>query len=388
MRINVNLFTYEMPTRIVYGVGSVEKTGEEVRGLGVQKILIITDQGVKNAGVLDPVTAALEKSGVEYIIYDKVRADSGVDIVSEATELAKENGSELILGIGGGSSMDTAKAVAVMATNLGNILDYAGLDKIKNRPLPIMAIPTTAGTGSEVTVWAVISDKENHIKTGIGSMMMMPDVAICDPGLTTSLPPHVTAATGMDALTHAIESYVNTATQPISEAMAEKSIKLIADNLRLAVANGDNIKARDGMLMGSLTAALAFNETRLGIAHAWSSPLGAYYPISHGVANAILLPNVMEFNLIGNPEKFARIAELMGENITGLSLMEAAQKSVDAVRKLMTDIDIPLHFKEVIDIDENMIPGLAEEAIKSGNNLVNPHRPNIDDLIEILKKSL
>lgn len=388
MRINNNIFTYEMPTRIIYGIGSVTMTGDEVAGLGVKKILITTDKGVKNAGVLDPVIKSLEKAGIEYIIYDKVRADSGVDIVSEATELAKKNGCELTMGIGGGSSMDTAKAVAVMVNNPGSILDYAGLDKMKNKPLPIVAIPTTAGTGSEVTVWAVISDKENNIKTGIGSMMMMPDVAICDPGLTISLPPNVTAATGMDALTHAIESYVNTATQPISEAMAEKSIKLIADNLRLAVANGENIKARDGMLMGSLIAALAFNETRLGIAHAWSSPLGAFYPVSHGVANAILLPNVMEFNLIGAPEKFARIAELMGENITGLTVMEAARKSVEAVRNLMIDINIPLHFKEVIDIDEEMIPRIAEDAIKSGNNLVNPRRPSIDDLIEICKKSL
>lgn len=388
MRINNNIFTYEMPTRIIYGIGSVTMIGDEVAGFGVKKILITTDKGVKNAGVLDPVIKSLEKAGIEYIIYDKVRADSGVDIVSEATELAKKNGCELIMGIGGGSSMDTAKAVAVMVNNPGSILDYAGLDKMKNKPLPIVAIPTTAGTGSEVTVWAVISDKENNIKTGIGSMMMMPDVAICDPGLTISLPPNVTAATGMDALTHAIESYVNTATQPISEAMAEKSIKLIADNLRLAVANGENIKARDGMLMGSLIAALAFNETRLGIAHAWSSPLGAYYPVSHGVANAILLPNVMEFNLIGAPEKFARIAELMGENITGLTAMEAARKSVEAVRNLMIDINIPLHFKEVIDIDEEMIPRIAEDAIKSGNNLVNPRRPSIEDLIEICKKSL
>jgi len=388
MRINDTLFTYEMPTRIVYGPGAVSRSGEEVISLGAKTILITTDSGVKKAGLLEPVVKSLEEAGVKVVIYDKVVADSGVGIVDEATRVAKENNCELILGIGGGSSMDTAKAVALMVNNPGNILDYEGLDKFSNDPLPIVAIPTTAGTGSEVTVWAVISDKENHIKTGIGSMKMMPRVAICDPELTLSLPPRVTAATGMDALTHAIESYVNTATQPISEAMAEKSIKLIADNLRLAVANGENVKARDGMLMGSLTAALAFNETRLGIAHAWSSPLGAYYPISHGVANAILLPNVMEFNLIGNPEKFARIAELMGENIQGLTLMEAARKSVEAVRNLMTDIGIPLHFKEVADIDEKMIPRIAEDAIKSGNNLVNPHRPDIDDLIEICRKSL
>lgn len=388
MRINDKLFSYELPTKIVYGRGAVARTGEEVAALGAATVLIATDSGVQKAGLLPPVVESLEGAGIKTVVYDKVVADSGVDIVTEATQLAKANQCDLIMGIGGGSSLDTAKAVALMVNNSGSIMDYVGMDKFKNDPLPIVAIPTTAGTGSEVTVWAVINDRENIVKTGIGSTKLMPRVAICDPELTISLPPRATAATGMDALTHAIESYVNTATQPISEALAEKSIRLIADNLRLAVANGENVEARDGMLMGSLLAALAFNETRLGIAHAISQPLAAYYPVPHGVANAILLPNVMEFNLIGNPKKFARIAELMGEQIQGLSLMDAAQKAVDGVRKLMNDIDIPFHFQEVTTIDEKMIPQIAEDSMPSGNNLVNPHRPDIHDLIAICKKSL
>lgn len=388
MRINDKLFTYELPTKIAYGRGAVARTGEEVAALGATTVLIATDSGVQKAGLLPPVVGSLERAGIKAVVYDKVVADSGVDIVTEATQLAKANQCDLIMGIGGGSSLDTAKAVALMVNNSGSIMDYVGMDKFKNDPLPVAAIPTTAGTGSEVTVWAVINDRENIVKTGIGSTKLMPRVAICDPELTISLPPRATAATGMDALTHAIESYVNTATQPISEALAEKSIKLIADNLRLAVANGENVEARNGMLMGSLLAALAFNETRLGIAHAVSQPLAAYYPVPHGVANAILLPNVMEFNLIGNPKKFARIAELMGEQIQGLPLMDAAQKAVDGVRKLMSDIDIPFHFQEVTTIDEKMIPKIAEDSMPSGNILVNPHRPDINDLIAICKKSL
>lgn len=388
MRINDKLFTYELPTKLVYGRGAVARAGEEVAALGATKVLITTDSGVQKAGLLPPVVESLERAGIKTTVYDKVVADSGVDIVTEATQLAKENQCDLIMGIGGGSSLDTAKAVALMVHNPGSIMDYIGMDKFKNDPLPVAAIPTTAGTGSEVTVWAVINDREHIVKTGIGSVKLMPRVAICDPELTISLPPRATAATGMDALTHAIESYVNTATQPISEALAEKSIKLIADNLRLAVANGGNIEARDGMLMGSLIAALAFNETRLGIAHAISQPLAAYYPVPHGVANAILLPNVMEFNLIGNPRKFAKIAELMGEPVQGLSLMDAAHKSVDAVRKLMRDVGIPFHFQEVTTIDEKIIPNIAEDSMPSGNNLVNPHRPTINDLIAICKKSL
>lgn len=388
MRIARNLFSYEMPTKIIYGTGAVVIAGQEIQRLGANKVLLTTDQGIKGAGLLNPVTSALSKAGIDWVVYDQVEADSDVNIVAEATLMAQENQCNCVLGIGGGSSMDTAKAVAVMSTNPGSIYDYVGLDQVKNDPLPIVAIPTTAGTGSEVTIWAVISDKEKQLKTGIGSIKMMPDLAICDPELTISLPPLLTAETGMDALTHAIESYVNTATQPISEALAEKSIKMIAEHLRLAVANGEDIEARDGMLMGSLTAALAFNETRLGIAHAWSSPLGAYFSISHGLANAILLPNVMEFNLIGTPDKYAKIADLMGENISGLSIMEAAAKSVEAVRKLLIDIELPRHFRAVIDIEEEDIIKLAEEALKSGNNLVNPHRPDLDDLIAICKKSL
>ena len=388
MRIDRNLFSYEMPTKIIYGSGAVVRAGQEIQRLGANKVLLTTDQGIKGAGLLNPVTSALSKAGIDWVVYDQVEADSDVNIVAEATLMAQENQCNCVLGIGGGSSMDTAKAVAVMSTNPGSIYDYVGLDQVKNDPLPIVAIPTTAGTGSEVTIWAVISDKEKQLKTGIGSIKMMPDLAICDPELTISLPPLLTAETGMDALTHAIESYVNTATQPISEALAEKSIKMIAEHLRLAVANGEDIEARDGMLMGSLTAALAFNETRLGIAHAWSSPLGAYFSISHGLANAILLPNVMEFNLIGAPDKYAKIADLMGENISGLSIMEAAAKSVEAVRKLLIDIELPRQFRAIIDIEEEDIIKLAEEALKSGNNLVNPHRPNLDDLIAICKKSL
>lgn len=388
MRIARNLFSYEMPTKIIYGTGAVVIAGQEIQRLGANKVLLTTDQGIKGAGLLNPVTSALSKAGIDWVVYDQVEADSDVNIVAEATLMAQENQCNCVLGIGGGSSMDTAKAVAVMSTNPGSIYDYVGLDQVKNDPLPIVAIPTTAGTGSEVTIWAVISDKEKQLKTGIGSIKMMPDLAICDPELTISLPPLLTAETGMDALTHAIESYVNTATQPISEALAEKSIKMIAEHLRLAVANGEDIEARDGMLMGSLTAALAFNETRLGIAHAWSSPLGAYFSISHGLANAILLPNVMEFNLIGAPDKYAKIADLMGENISGLSIMEAAAKSVEAVRKLLIDIELPRHFRAIIDIEEEDIIKLAEEALKSGNNLVNPHRPDLDDLIAICKKSL
>ncbi|RLC38501.1 MAG: alcohol dehydrogenase [Candidatus Nealsonbacteria bacterium] len=389
--MNSNLikpFKYEMPTKIIFGCGVVNQTGKEVGKLGVKKVLIVTDKGLIKAGILSSLEDSLKSREIKYIIYDQVKPNSSSKIVTEGTNIAKEENCKLVIGIGGGSSMDTAKAVAAMVTNQGNIMDYAGIDKIKNQPLPNIVIPTTAGTGSEVTRWAVISDKEKNCKAGIGSFKIMAKVAICDPQLTISLPSHITAETGMDALTHAIESYVCTATQPISEALAEKSISLINKYLRIAVANGKNIEAREGMLMGSLTAALAFNETRLGIAHSWASPLGAYFPISHGLVNSILLPNVMEYNLIGNPEKFARIALLMRENIERLNLMDAARKAVKAVRDLSTDIGLPQRLKEVIDINEEDIRKVANEALQSGNNLVNPRKPTLEDMIKICKNSM
>ena len=389
MQINESVFSYELPTRIIYGKNSTAQVGAEIKKLGINSILITTDKGIKEAGILDPIVSSLDKENINYKIYDEVEADSGVLIVNEATKIAKNNNCDLIMGVGGGSSLDTAKAVAIMATNPGdNILDYAGLDKIKKDPLKIFAIPTTAGTGSEATIWSVISNKDKNIKSGVGSMKIMPDVAICDPLLTKSLPPHITAATGMDALTHAIESYVNTAAQPISEAMAEKSISLISNNLRQAVANGDNIEARDNLLMGSLLAALAFNETRLGIAHSISSPLGAYYPIAHGLANAILLPNVMEYNIIGNPDKYKKIAQLMGEDTTNLTEIDSAKKSVKAVLNLLKDIGLPTKLSDVIDIKQDDLNKIVNESYQSGNNLVNPRKPTKEGLLKVIKNSI
>lgn len=376
-------FKYEMPTKIHFGVGVVSLLGDEAQRVGANKALITTDVGIRKAGLLTKAENSLRASAIEYLIYDGVTPNPEAVTVKEATDFARANGCDVVIGIGGGSSMDTAKAVAAMATNPGDIMDYAGIDKIINDPLPVIAVPTTAGTGSEVTIWAVITDSKKKHKTGIGSFKMMPRVAICDPELTLSLPPRVTAETGMDALTHALESYVCTATQPISGALAERSIYLIGKHLRRAVARGDDILSRAGMLMGSLIAALAFNETRLGIAHSWASPIGAHFPISHGLVNSILLPNVMEYNLIGNPEKYARVAELLGENTDGLNAMDGARKAVKAVRDLSKDVDLPQGLREVIDISEDDVHKMAEEALRSGNNLVNPRKPNLRDIIEI-----
>ena len=283
--------------------------------------------------------------------------------------------------------MDVVKVIGVMLINFGNICDYNGMDKIDQPDAPMIAIPTTSGTGSELTIWSVLSDKEKKTKFGVGSVLNCARIALLDPELTMSLPPAITAATGIDALTHALESYVNTATQPISEAMSEQSMALIARSLRLAVAQPGNKEARADMLLASTIAAMAFNSTRLGLAHAFAMPLGSRFHIPHGLANAIMLPAVMRFNLPGNLAKFARIAQIFGERTDGLSLREAAERSVIAIEQLQADIGITAKLGD-FHMTEADLHDVAAEAMLSGNVAVNPRKPTLEDMKALLRAKL
>lgn len=381
------LGVYKLPTEIFFGCGAAKHTGEKLKELGYKKVFIVSDPGVKQAGLLEGILSSIQEASLEYFVYDNIKSDPTSDIIEQGTEVLKNSGCDVVLGVGGGSALDCAKAFAAMATNEGKITDYTGIGKLKNKPLPIVAIPTTAGTGSEATMFTVITNAETKLKAPVGSYLIMPVLAILDPELTISLPPHLTASTGMDALTHAIESYVNVNSHPISEALAIHSIKLIARSLRKAVAKGTNLKAREDMLLASTIAALAFNSTRLGLVHAMSQPAGAHFGIPHGLSNAILLPYVMEYNLMGNPEKYAEIAALFGEQIEGLPIMEAAAKSVKAVRALMQDIGICDRLSD-FGVEESDLDMLADEALTSGNVPLNPRQPSKAEIIEIYKKAL
>jgi alcohol dehydrogenase len=376
-----------MPTELFFGRGAACKIGEKVLGLGGERAFIVTDKGVVGAGLLKVIEESLKNSNVPYAVFDEVESDPSIETVAKGTEMLKEAGCNIVLGVGGGSAMDAGKAIAAMATNPGKIFDYVGIDKIKNKILPFIAVPTTSGTGSEATYWAVLADKKTKFKTGVGGWAMMPAMAILDPVLTKALPPKVTAFTGMDALTHAMESYVCKSTQPVSESLALHSMRLIARSLRKAVANGDDIDAREDMLMGSLLAAMAFNVTRLGLAHALAMPLGANFNIPHGLVNAILLPHVMEFNLMAIPEKYIEIANIFGENTDNMPQMEAAYKSVDAVKKLLKDIGITQGLED-FGVNEVNIRHIAEEAYTSGNVTVNPRKSTVDDIANIITKAL
>ena len=380
-------YTYKMPTELFFGRGAAEKIGEKVREIGAKKALVVADNGVIAAGLIKGVLSSLEGSGISYAIFSEIESDPSTKSIEIGTAVFKNEACDIAIGVGGGSSMDAAKAIATMAANPGKPFDYAGLGKIKNKPFPIIAVPTTAGTGSEATYWAVLTDKETKFKTGVGSWLMMPTLAILDPLLTKSLPPKVTAFTGMDALTHALESYVCTGTQPVSEGLAIHAIKLIAKSLRKAVANGDDLVAREDMLMASMMAAMAFNVTRLGLAHALAAPFGAHYGIPHGMVNAILLPHVMEFNVMGATEKFIEIAKIFGENVDNMTQTEAAYKAVDAVKKLMKDIGV-VEGLEDYGVKEENLRGMAEEGYTSGNVQVNPRKSTVEDLVNISRKAM
>ena len=379
---------FPIPTDLHFGPGVLAKLPEQVKLLGGTRALLVSDEGVRSTGVIDRARELLSAASLEVSIYEGVQADSGSELIAEATRQLTETGSDIVVGIGGGSSLDTAKAVAVLAANGGAITDYVGLGKVKKKPLPVVAIPTTAGTGSEVSFWSVFTDDSKALKVAIGGFSIYPAVALCDPDLTIALPPFITAATGMDALTHAVECYTNKACQPISGALALQAIELIGQHLRTAVLDGKDRKARSGMLLASTMAGMAMNSTRLGLAHALAMPLGSWkLRVPHGAANAITLPIVMRFNCLAHPHRFADIATALGERIDHLSQREAAFQACGAVQRLAQDVGIPKglgHFG----VREEHISSVVDEAMKSGNVLVNPRHTSAENLAGILRQAL
>lgn len=380
-------FSYHIPTQIEFGNGAIARLPEFVKALGGSRVLVVGDPGVQRAGLIDRVQAILTGASIFNAVFADVESDPATRSVDEGTVHGKANGCDLVVGIGGGSALDTAKAIGLMLVNDGNIKDYVGIGKVPRAGAPVIAVPTTAGTGSELTIWSVLSDKVAKAKISVGSVLNCPAIALLDPELTLSLPPQITAATGMDALTHALESYVNTATQPISEAMSDQAMTLIARSLRKAVADGSDVEARGDMLLASTIAAMAFNSTRLGLVHAFAMPLGAKFGIPHGLVNAIMLPGVMRFNHLANPRKFARIAEIFGEKTAGLSVEEAAALSVSAIEKLKLDVGITAKLSN-FGVTEGRFDEIVDEAMLSGNVPVNPRQPTHDDMKALLRAEL
>ncbi|MEE9399708.1 MAG: iron-containing alcohol dehydrogenase [Dehalococcoidales bacterium] len=361
MMTKVNNFL--SPTKIILGNGAVSQVGDEARKLGGKKALIVTDQGVIKADLVSGVEESLKAQKVNFGIFDKVEAEPPARIVDECARIIGEQGYDIVIGIGGGSSLDVAKGAAVVAVNGGKVLDYAGMDMVPRRGLPKILIATTAGTGSEVTRISVITDEADNLKKAVYSDFNLADVAIVDPKMTLSMPPVVTADTGMDALVHAIEAYVSVNATPFSDILAIEAITLIAENLPAAYAKGNNMEARFNMAFAASLAGMAFTSGGLGVVHALSNPLGTEYHLTHGRANAVMLPYVVDCNKIGNLSKYARITQAMGENIEQLSAYEAGEKLVNNLLKLLEILGISSKIS-TYGVTKEDIPRLTDRTMK------------------------
>ncbi|MHA2247869.1 MAG: hydroxyacid-oxoacid transhydrogenase [Candidatus Hodarchaeales archaeon] len=391
-------------TRYKFGLGSVNEIGYAMKAIGGSRSLLITDEGVAKAGLSNEVNHLLKEQGLVAEVWDGVEPEPSIKSIEVGIEWAENKGFDSFISVGGGSSIDTAKVVNLISSHGGNILDYVapptGRGKSIPAPLkPHIAIPTTAGTGSETSAASVISLPEKKIKVGISHAYCRPNLAIVDPLLHVSMPPKVTADSGMDTLAHAIESYVTRRYDrkpkpknplerpvygggtPVTDIFAEKAIGLIGKNLRIAVKNGTNIEARSGMALAATLAGIAFTNAGLTAVHAMAYPVGGQFHSTHGETNAILLPAVMEFLLSAVPEKLNIVAKLMGENIEGLSLHEGAKKSVTAIIELMKDINIP-NGLNTFGVKEDDLPKMAEAALKIQRLLVGNPRPVTKENLE------
>ncbi len=376
-------FVFRAAGEITFGAGSVDKIGEILRRNGASRVLLVVDPGFAKAGSMERVIDPLRKEKISTVIFDGVEPEPPVEIADRCGALAREEKCNFILGVGGGSAMDTAKAAAVLATNEGAARDYQGLDKVPKPGLPKGMIPTTAGTGSEVTFTAVFINKDQRKKAGINSPFLYPELSVLDPELTLTLPPTVTAFTGMDALAHAVESYTSTASNSVSEIFSLRAIRLIGRNLRDAVFHGLDPQSRAHMLLGSLLAGVGLANAGVTAVHSLSYPMGGEYHVPHGVANGMLLAPVMEYNVFSCQEKFAKIAEEMGEKTQGLSVKESALLAVESVKRLAKEIEMPQRLSD-LGIPEIALPRMAEEAMKVARPLANNPRPvSKEDAIRI-----
>ena len=380
-------FGFFIPTVTLLGVGCSKEAGEQAKALGASKLLIVTDAGLNKLGVADKIKGYVEAVGLQAVIYDGAEPNPTDKNVHNGVKVYQDNKCDGLISLGGGSSHDCGKGIGLVVAGGGNIRDYEGVNKSSKTLPPFLAINTTAGTASEMTRFCIITNTDTHVKMAIVDWRVTPNIAIDDPVLMVGMPPGLTAATGMDALTHAVEAYVSIIANPITDACAIKAIELIAKYLSPAVANGDNMEARDAMAYAEYLAGMAFNNASLGYVHSMAHQLGGFYNLPHGVCNAILLPAVEQFNLIACPQRFADIAVALGEDITGLSVTEAAQKSIDRIKALSASIGIPANLTE-LGVKEADLKIMAENAKKDACQLTNPRKATLEQVIQIFKDAM
>ena len=380
-------FGFFIPTVNLMGVGCAKETGTQAKALGATKMLIVTDAGLNKLGVADQIKKLVEEAGLKAVIYDGAEPNPTDKNVHDGVKVYKDNKCDGIISLGGGSSHDCGKGVGLVIAGGGNIRDYEGVNKSTKPMPPFLAINTTAGTASEMTRFCIITNTDTHVKMAIVDWRVTPNIAINDPLLMVGMPPALTAATGMDALTHAVEAYVSTIATPITDACAIKAIELIASWLRPAVANGTNVEARDRMAYAEFLAGMAFNNASLGYVHAMAHQLGGFYNLPHGVCNAILLPEVCAFNKIACPERFADIAVAMGEDVTGLAAVDAADVAIAAIRKLSKDVGIPAGLSE-LGVKEADFEVMGTNAKKDACQLTNPRLATLQQVMGIFKAAM
>lgn len=390
-----------LPT-IITGAGASENVGEQAKQLGATNALIVTDPGIAKIGYADQIAQNLQDAGVASSCFSDVTPDPTLQNVRDGLKQYTDEACDVIVSIGGGSAIDCGKGIAMILTNgdpsvvackpelaMGKFADYMGVDKIPNPGAPLIAIPTTGGTGSEVSKVTVITDTERNVKMMLSSAYLLAHVALVDPLLSLTTPPHLTAAVGVDALTHAIEAYISKRAQPITDALALKAVEMISGSLRQAWADGENIPARTDMMIGASIAGMAFSNSSVALVHGMSRPIGAYFHVHHGLSNSVLLRDVMAFSVVGAPARFADIARAMGEPIDGLSPMQQADAAVTAVERLVTDIQMP-RLGEIDKIDkekfEDVIEQMAADAIASGSPANNPRQATAEEIVALYRQ--
>lgn len=368
----VNVFNFYLGTRIIHGAGSINETGAQFKGLGGTKALVVTDKGVRAAGLIEGVLESLHRNGIGCVVFDEVEEDPGGTTVAKGAKLASNEKCDGIVVVGGGSAICAGRGIGVVVTNGGDIRDYTGLNKAGKPPLPLIAIPTTAGSGAEVSQVIILKDEERHTKMAAGSPLYSPKVAILDPLLLRGLPFPQFVVSGVDALGHAIEGYLTTFATPITDALALQAVSLMYGNLR-AAATSDDIDAKEACLIASTMANMACGNARLGLVHLMTIPVEGMFKVPHGVNVGALLPHVMEFNLPASHFRFASLAKAMGEGEACRSLEDLAPRAIAALKRLFVDLDFPRKYSES-QVDRKAIPLMAS-MVMGGMGGMEVHDP-------------
>ncbi|RON01664.1 L-threonine dehydrogenase [Pseudomonas brassicacearum] len=378
--------TFFIPAVNIMGTGCLDEAVNAIRNYGFRKALIVTDAGLAKAGVAALIAEKLAMQDIDSVIFDGAKPNPSIANVESGLELLQRSQCDFVVSLGGGSPHDCAKGIALCATNGGHISDYEGVDQSAKPQLPLIAINTTAGTASEMTRFCIITDESRHVKMAIVDRNVTPLLSVNDPALMVAMPKGLTAATGMDALTHAIEAYVSTAANPITDACALKAIELISRNLRLAVRDGSDMIARENMAYAQFLAGMAFNNASLGFVHAMAHQLGGFYDLPHGVCNAVLLPHVQSFNAAVCAERLTVVAHALGADTRGVSPEEGAQAAIMAIRALAKDVQIPGGLRD-LGAKLQDIPILAANALKDVCGLTNPRAADQRQIEEIFRSA-